>query len=225
MKICTKCKVEKELSEFNVSLDRKDGYYNRCRLCVNITNYERKNKVYAGVITEPLVSFEGEEWKTVENYPDYMISNFGRVYSYRKSRGYNGKFLKQNNCGGYLNVGLYGDNNKMNTVLVHLLVANSFVPKIEGKELVNHIDGDKSNAHYLNLEWVDNRENLSHAFLTKNVASKYTGVHLRKDLNKWIAAIRINKKLKHLGVFLNEEDAAQAYKDALIEYGLTNKYA
>ena len=33
MKVCTKCKVEKELTEFRERKNRKVGYYSRCRRC------------------------------------------------------------------------------------------------------------------------------------------------------------------------------------------------
>jgi len=34
-KICSRCGIEKELSEFNKKVSKKDGYNSQCRLCVN----------------------------------------------------------------------------------------------------------------------------------------------------------------------------------------------
>eukprot|EP01047_Picozoa_sp_COSAG01_P051362 COSAG01_NODE_5294_length_4352_cov_12.531860_2_plen_946_part_00 len=42
-------------------------------------------------------------------------------------------------------------------------------------------------------------------------SSKYRGVTWRKRLGKWLAAIRHEKSVQHLGCFLDEESAARAY--------------
>lgn len=48
------------------------------------------------------------------------------------------------------------------TYKVHRLVALSFVPRIEGKAQVNHIDENKANNKASNLEWVTQKENNNH---------------------------------------------------------------
>jgi hypothetical protein len=52
----------------------------------------------------------------------------------------------------------------------------------------------------------------------KKTSSKYKGVTLRKDINKWRARINVNRKRINLGDFENEEDAAEAYNTAAILY-------
>jgi hypothetical protein len=67
---------------------------------------------------------------------------------------------------GYPRVGPYGINNRVHA-FVHRLVAWDWVYRPnDTTNTVNHIDGDKLNNHYLNLEWLDNTMNQRHAWLT-----------------------------------------------------------
>ena len=50
------------------------------------------------------------------------------------------------------------------TRTVHRVIAKAFTPVVEGKEFVNHIDGNKQNNRADNLEWCTRSENLTHAY-------------------------------------------------------------
>jgi DNA-binding NarL/FixJ family response regulator len=77
-----------------------------------------------------------------------------------------GRVLKhQSNGRGYMKVTLSIDCIPKQ-ISVHRLVAKGYCNKKEGKNQVNHIDGNKSNNNYLNLEWVDSSENHVHALKT-----------------------------------------------------------
>lgn len=113
-----------------------------------------------------------EIWKNIDGYEgQYQVSNYGNVRGLeRKVSNHTGiltvkpKMLKQGkNHKGYPIVYL-SKNNKQKTITVHRLVAIAFIPKIENKPQVNHIDGDKTNNHVDNLEWCDNSENQIHAY-------------------------------------------------------------
>lgn len=83
--------------------------------------------------------------------------------------------------------------------------------------VTDHIDGNPLNNQKSNLRICSHRENmrnLRHKSNTRNYSSKYPGVSWHKRVGKWNAQIRVNKSLKHLGYFLNEEDAAHVYQNA-----------
>lgn len=90
-----------------------------------------------------------EEWKDIGGYEGiYQISNLGRV---RNSRN---MILKPNESQhGYLKVNLHKEC-KRKTIHVHRLVAMAFIDNPNGYSEVNHIDEDKRNNNYCNLEWV-----------------------------------------------------------------------
>tara|TARA_R110000868_G_scaffold389357_1_gene658551 strand:- start:13 stop:477 length:465 start_codon:yes stop_codon:yes gene_type:complete len=91
------------------------------------------------------------------NFGDYMIYENGNVYSFKTN-----KFLKHS-VKQYVSVDLYF-NNKPRTYLIHRLIAENFIPNIQNKPFVNHIDGNKHNYKIENLEWVSAKENTLHAW-------------------------------------------------------------
>lgn len=112
-----------------------------------------------------------EIWKPVNNFEGfYEVSNYGRVRSIERvveHRKYgkmlvSAKLLKPwNNMHGYCNVNLLKDGERK-VFKVHRLVAEAFIPNPENKYAVNHKDGNKTNNHYLNLEWCTKSENELH---------------------------------------------------------------
>lgn len=64
--------------------------------------------------------------------------------------------------GGYFGVSLqHGD--RRTTASIHRLVADAFCERVEGKDVVNHLDGDKHHNVAGNLEWTDREGNEAHA--------------------------------------------------------------
>lgn len=64
---------------------------------------------------------------------------------------------------GYLHTSLTDSTGETKNHDIHRLVAYYYVDNPDKKPQVNHKDGDKTNNHYKNLEWVTNGENLMHA--------------------------------------------------------------
>ena len=104
---------------------------------------------------------------------------------------------------------------------VHRLVAKQFLKDFDNAKMVNHIDFNKSNNHYSNLEMVTNRENQCHLVKSKN---KFIGVCFNKNKKKWQSHIMINGKLKYIGMYNDQEEAYQARVNFEKDNGIVNKY-
>lgn len=115
-----------------------------------------------------------ENWKDVPEYEGiYEVSDQGRVRTklgkttYTKKHGvrkWKQRYLKNKTPKGReVRVTLWKDG-KEKYWLVHRLVALAFIPKIDGKEYINHIDGNPKNNNIENLEWCNHTENNNHAF-------------------------------------------------------------
>ncbi|BAO04697.1 putative HNH endonuclease family protein [Ralstonia phage RSK1] len=75
---------------------------------------------------------------------------------------------------------------------------------------VDHIDGNRSNNKIENLREATIRQNGMNRRLSRTNKTGLTGIYWHAQLQKWTASIRIDKKLKHLGVFDTVFDAACA---------------
>ena len=92
-------------------------------------------------------------------YKGYFVNEQGEVFSNHSGSPRKMKPTKLKS--GYFVMGLKTASPK--TQYLHRVVAETLVPNPHNKEQVNHIDGDKSNNHPSNLEWVTKGENLKHA--------------------------------------------------------------
>lgn len=100
-----------------------------------------------------------ENWKTVENFPNYLVSDEGRVKNH-----ITGRVLKSSlDSYGYPQVVL-SNNGVKKAHLVHRLVAKAFVDGRDESRQVNHRDGNKRNNRFSNLEWTTASENTLHAY-------------------------------------------------------------
>lgn len=100
-----------------------------------------------------IINFNGEEWKKIDGYDNYLISNYGRIINTKYK---DPKILKpQKDKDGYYRITLW-KNSKRKVYRVSRLVATMFVDNDdpENKTMVQFIDGDKTNYYYLNLQWV-----------------------------------------------------------------------
>ena len=119
-----------------------------------------------------------ETWKTIpETDGLYSVSNLGNVRRnehYTTVRPntqkqnetvafYNEKLVKPyKDSTGYLVVSIRDSKGNTYRRKIHRLVAQAFVPNPNNRNVVNHIDENKTNNNFENLEWVTSKENANY---------------------------------------------------------------
>lgn len=161
-----------------------------------------------------------EIWKDVPGYENFYQANpCGLIKSLSKSlkTRYGFRITKDliiantDNGNGYLVCSL-SKNTKRKSILLHRLIALTFIPNTLNLPEVNHKDGNKFNNHVDNLEWCTRQENIDHSWsekLTNCIGEK----HHNSKLNN-IAVKEIRSKYA---------SGKYSYSQLGIEYG-TNMY-
>lgn len=108
-----------------------------------------------------------EVFEDLKGYEDsYQISDCGRIFTKRRLVGnkicYGRELIPQLTDDGYLKVSL-NKNGESKKYYVHRLVATQYIDNPNNLPQVNHIDCNKLNNNFNNLEWCTKQENQNHA--------------------------------------------------------------
>lgn len=116
-----------------------------------------------------------EQWKVVPEFPDYEVSNMGRVRRIEKH------LMRPDTPRGYRRVRLcrHGVQRRF---MVHALVARAFIGTIPNGYQHNHKDGNRANNCVDNLEFVTPLENNLHALRELNKRLPAGSKHWNHDL-------------------------------------------
>ena len=102
--------------------------------------------------------------RPIKDFPDYFVSDTGNIYSLKGKNKCQEKLLKPVlTKSGYMNISLCKDG-KVYNKRIHRLVIEAFIPNLDNKPQINHIDGNKQNNNINNLEWCSASENIIHSY-------------------------------------------------------------
>lgn len=176
-----------------------------------------------------------EIWKDIKGYEGlYQISNLGNVKALEKQCWNGGawwtmkeKLLKPTKTNyGYFMISLYkGGKRCRKKFLVHRLVADEFIPNIDSKPYINHLNHIRTDNRLENLEWITQRENCSHAKLASGNKTGYNNVIREPRNDTYRFSIRVEKKRIYKGPFPSPQLAHEAYLQFLKDNNITIKYA
>lgn len=111
-----------------------------------------------------------EIWKDIKGFEGlYQVSNYGQIKSLKWNHSNTIKLLTLTNNQGYMRTYLFKDKIKYSKY-VHDLVAEAFIPNPNHYTEVNHIDENKENNFYLNLEWCNKKYNSNYGNRNKLIS-------------------------------------------------------
>lgn len=141
-----------------------------------------------------------EVWKPIDDFPNYQVSDYGRVKSNIPHNGTNERILKpQLRKDGYLQIQLHKDG-VIKNYLVHRLVAETFLPNPNSLPQVNHKNEDKTDNRVSNIEWCDCSYNTNYGTRNNRDAESKSKVVLQFDkqgnfINEWSSTHEVERQL------------------------------
>lgn len=137
--------------------------------------------------------------KPVPGFRRYLISDSGTIYTTHNLRPYKTYEHNGYECVNLLRTEDSPGRGKYKTMLVHRLVAATFLG--ENPDLqVNHKDGNKLNNKVENLEWVTRSENMQHALasgLSQCVGENHHRAKLTESDVEAICKLLLESDLEH----------------------------
>ena len=113
-----------------------------------------------------------EIYKIINNFSNYEISNFGNLRNKTTKN-----IIKSSIKSGYLTVSLKDDNGERKSIKIHRLVALTFIPNLENKPFIHHINFNSHDNSVDNLCWA-----------TMNEIMEYYNINNKKFTNEELAS-------------------------------------
>jgi len=124
-------------------------------------------------------------FKVIEGYPNYSIDMEGNVQNNKTSR-----ILTPYLFSGYLQVKLYNTEGKRKHCNIHRLLAITFIPNDDiSKNVIDHIDRNRTNNNILNLRWCTHSENCKNKDYYSHKKSENHHIYKYKYTNLYVVSI------------------------------------
>lgn len=121
--------------------------------------------------------------RKIINNNRYLICNDGSIFSLLKNKFINGGINPKN---GYRHIRLKTDNG-YKTYYIHRLVAEAFIPNIENKPEIDHINGNRTDNRVENLRWTTKKENRNNPITIQRMSDSKKGrpAHNKKPVKQY----------------------------------------
>jgi hypothetical protein len=147
-------------------------------------------KIYENLNLQDL---NGEIWKAIEEFPDYSVSNYGRIKSFKQDK-INGKIMKQyKDEDNYFKINLFKNGNSQ-TKQVHRLVYETFEEKLKKGFDVHHINENKEDNFFENLELKPHHKHMKDHHIGK-IHSNESKIKMSRKQNGKIRSEETKKRI------------------------------
>lgn len=207
MKKCSKCGIEREVSQFYKSKQQKCGLHPHCKSCKR--EYFKKRAVLERENRHKQDKYKiPDDAKPIKQLNNkYFITKEGDVYSQVRQGG--GGKVKCWICpNGYKRFS-YTINSITKNYAVHRALAQTFIPNPNEYPIVDHIDRNRTNNNLDNLRWCDYKLNS----VNKEIFKGSIFINKRKFKNKTYCYFRVKYGTTNLGSFKTKEEAQKVLDD------------
>lgn len=123
-------------------------------------------------------------------YNNFIIDEFGNVINTKTNK----KLKARIAFDGYYCITLpMGKRGKVKSIRLHKAIAETFIPNPHHYKVVHHIDGNKLNCYYTNLEWTTNKQNTQYYLEEQSKITEF--YNNRKLTQEDVEFIRCNSGL------------------------------
>lgn len=149
---------------------RDNNYYKNLRWVTHVENMSNTSKKRNIVKNNTVIEDNKNKFKQLgiinnQDYSDYSINEDGEV------KNKHNKLLKAHINDGYKHIRLVSKTKEIKNFRIHRLVAYTYLNKPDNftdNLVVNHIDENRLNNNYKNLEWCSTADNTKKYFENKN---------------------------------------------------------